>query len=609
MKKIKVLIELKHSKNLQSNFEAGMSMNSFDSEPKKKFNLDQKDLPKLATCKIDLSTSAIAIPKEIKVDFDVEKNKEKLNVYDTNIDMEFDSETSNSTFLLRGEVNEDKIGDFISEAKNEKNIVGIYSDPKIESCLICPGSPPLGTDKTVEKLLNVPKLKRCGMNGKGVKVAIVDTGVNIAYLNRKGKNPTFDNYNSWKPASSTISTGSAPVGHGTMCAYDVCIAAPECTILDIALLTTRRTGSTVMEGILSDAVIAYRHLLNIIQRTSRPGANKSLIVNNSWGMFHPSWDFPVGHPLNYSDNPNHPFNRMVKILERAGADILFAAGNCGKDCPDGRCKNVTTRAIYGANSSQYVLSVAGVDTTRKRVGYSTIGPGRLTFRKPDISGYTHFDGSGVYSADGGTSAACPVVAGVVAAIRSKIPLNSSNPVTSPSAIKNLVTSTAIDLGPTGYDLQYGYGAINSSKIADKICRPRIIDLCKRNPRLCKFILLCKRYPWLCRHYCIKYPHLCRDIRRIQPKFPPSSIVENPGTELNEFFESDRLSDCQDTIQNEHDLFQKFVNSYDSESLEYELEDEIFVEDDLNFDDLQAAYLAGLIDAQKDEPDPGTKANI
>jgi hypothetical protein len=56
------------------------------------------------------------------------------------------------------------------------------------------------------------------------------------------------------------------------------------------------------------------------------------------------------------------------------ARILFAAGNCRADCPDSRCQGVTSNAIYGANGHPQVLCVAGVDTTKQRVGYSTIGP-------------------------------------------------------------------------------------------------------------------------------------------------------------------------------------------------------------------------------------------
>jgi subtilisin family serine protease len=226
-----------------------------------------------------------------------------------------------------------------------------------------------------------------------------------------------------------------------------------------------------MSGFLSDAVLAYRHLLNIQLAPRRPGEGGSMVVNNSWGMFHPSWDFPVGHPGNYSDNPNHPFNRIVGALARAGADIVFAAGNCGADCPDGRCGGVTTMAIYGANSHEDVYSVAGVDTEKNRVGYSAIGPGRLSRLKPDISGYTHFRGSGVYPADGGTSAAAPVVTGMVAAVRSKIPYDATIPDSSPTALRNMLTKTAEDRGMVGYDFEYGWGIINGCRIAELHCKP------------------------------------------------------------------------------------------------------------------------------------------
>jgi subtilisin family serine protease len=206
--------------------------------------------------------------------------------------------------------------------------------------------------------------------------------------------------------------------------------------------------------------------LNVMTAPSRPGEQqRSLVVNNSWGMFHPTWDFPVGHPGNYSDNANHPFNRIVASLERTGADILFAAGNCGRDCPDGRCQGVTDRPIYGANSHSQVLSVAGVDVKQQRVGYSSIGPGRLERLKPDVAGYTHFKGSEVYPADGGTSAATPVVAGVVAAVRTARPFTPGRASTYPSAIRLLLRRTAIDRGQAGYDFEFGYGIVDGEAVA------------------------------------------------------------------------------------------------------------------------------------------------
>lgn len=239
-----------------------------------------------------------------------------------------------------------------------------------------------------------------------------------------------------------------------MCAYGVGIAAPAARFLDHAVLRSQRRGVTVMDGLLSDAVLSYNALLRAFGK--RSPARRTLIVTNSWGMYSPDWDFPVGDPGNYSDNPSHPFNIIVETLANAGADILFAAGNCGHDCPDIRCQFGSAPPICGANSHPSVLCVAGVDTTDTRVGYSSQGPGRLHQEKPDIAAYTHFNGSGVYSVDAGTSAACPVAAGVIAAIRSVYP-----PAQLPPAqLQGLLRATANNKGKVGFNSDYGWGIIN-----------------------------------------------------------------------------------------------------------------------------------------------------
>lgn len=366
-------------------------------------------------------------------------------------------------------------------------VTGVFADVAIEPMIICPGSAPMGNTADVARLLCTDRLRAAGMDGSGVLLAIVDTGINAAHLAARGLTPAMDSGRSWVPGAGMVPF-NAPVGHGTMCAFDALIAAPRATLLDIQLL--RATGAFAT-AFLSEAIRAYAHLQTVMNAPRRPGESRSLVVNNSWGMFHPSWDFPVGHPGNYSSNPNHPFNRAVAALEAAGADILFAAGNCGADCADGRCQGVVTNAIYGANGHSAVLTIAGVDTSKARVGYSTQGPGRLSLNKPDVCGYTHFSGSGVYAADGGTSAACPVVAGVVAATRSRRPYQPGNPAVSPHAIRDLMRSTAEDLGAAGFDFNTGFGVVSGCRIADRIDPPRlpperppVIDFCRRYPHLC-----------------------------------------------------------------------------------------------------------------------------
>jgi subtilisin family serine protease len=457
-------------------------------------------LPSVAGVELDPTFPPVPLPRLVP------REMRSDDPHDTGVLLEVDLAPEAATYVARAEVEEEQI----EELRRNRAVLEVYSDPRIEPTLICPGDPAQGTHTDVERLLCTSQMRAAGMAGSGVLVAIVDTGVNIAYLNSHGKSPTFDPARSWAPQAG-LTPGSMPVDHGTMCAFDVCIAAPNCTLLDIALLSSTASGPTIMSGFLSDAIRAYRHLIDVMTAPRRPGEARSLVVNNSWGMFHPSWDFPVGDPGNYSDNPDHPFNRIVGELELVGADILFAAGNCGANCPDGRCQGVTANAIYGANGHPQVLCIAGVDTTKQRVGYSTIGPGRLTRNKPDLSGYTHFRGSGVYPADGGTSAATPVVTGVVAAVRSRRPYNPSDSTSHPAAIRTLMTSTAEDVGTTGYDLEHGYGIVNGCRLAVRI--PPVIDICRR-------------YPWLCEpkvpiDICRRYPQLCRRPPRLPlPPFPP-----------------------------------------------------------------------------------------
>jgi subtilisin family serine protease len=363
------------------------------------------------------------------------------------------------THVVRGQI-PDGVGQrsALAELHANPGVVGVFADPVIESTIVCAGDAAVGTDTDVAAQLDVPTLSGAGMDGTGVTIAVVDTGINLAHLRAKGRAPKLDAARSWTPAGVTTKPGRHPVDHGTMCAYDVGIAAPKATLLDYAVLLSRRPGATQMAGLLSDAVLAYSKLREVLD--AMPASRRTLVVTNSWGMFSPSADFPVGHPGNYSDNPAHPFNVIVASLEAAGADILFAAGNCGRDCPDGRCQFGATRPICGANSHPAVLSVAGVDVRRRRVGYSSQGPGRLDARKPDLAGYTHFTGSGVFPADGGTSAACPVLAGFVGAVRTK----HRAPKLPPSRLRSMLYKTADDLGGTGFDHDVGWGVPNASAL-------------------------------------------------------------------------------------------------------------------------------------------------
>lgn len=346
-----------------------------------------------------------------------------------------------ATYSTRAEFDDDEAVERLRADKRDE-IVGVYADPTV-SVFPSPycGNPAVGGVADVRRKLGVAQLRRAGLTGRRVRVAVVDTGIDGTQIPVAG---------GWAPYPG-YTPGSTQPDHGTMVAYDVRIAAPDARILDYALLQSQAGTWTAF---LSDGIAAFADLLGQLQ--AEPGP---LVVNNSWGMFDRSEDAPIGSPDNYSANPDHPFNQIVASLVAAGADVFFAAGNCGADCPDGRCGSGDTgpgASIHGANSHPDVVTVAAVTVTDRRLGYSSQGPGGLYSRKPDLAAFSHFRGSGIYPADGGTSAASPVAAGVAAALRQRVSTRRLNP----AQMKGLLQRTARDVQGDGWDYDLGYGVIS-----------------------------------------------------------------------------------------------------------------------------------------------------
>jgi len=382
----------------------------------------------------------------------------------------FSVEPDDASILVRGEIGDTDVATrtaMLCSAVPE--VVGVYADPVIATCTLCANSPALGSADDVARLLSVEALHAAGLDGTGVPVAIVDTGMNCEHLTDKlCRSIAADGVLSWDPPGTDTPAGKWPVNHGTMCAFCALIAAPQATLVDVAVLKSPRHGDTRLDGLLSDAITAYGHLRTVLD--AMPAEHRALVVNNSWGAYSPDWDFPAGHPGNFSDNPAHPFNLIVASLEQAGADIVFAAGNCGRDCADKRC-GWPSRPIAGANSHHAVLTVGAVDINGDRIGYSSQGPGRLHQRKPDVCAYAHFAGSRVFGAnapDPGTSAAAPVAAGVVAAVRTQYPAGKL----SPAQLRTLLRRTADDKGEEGFDHDYGYGVLDPAAVLAALRRRR-----------------------------------------------------------------------------------------------------------------------------------------
>ena len=355
----------------------------------------------------------------------------------------------------------------------------IHSNPVIGGLLppcqpTCGTSQYVGTTQDVRTRLGVATLRSKGLDGSGVGLAIVDSGIFMPRLERllgESLQPkttiTLDAANSWKPPGMVTQPGFHRVGHGTMCAYDALIAAPKATLLDVPMLMARPAGDHHSKSMVHEALLAYVHLANIWWVVQ---AFDALVVSNSWGIFHNCLeDFPAGHPHRFIDNPNHPFHYLIQALGADGVDIVFCGNNCGNgancagSCASGTCLSKTNRMIMGANAYEEVLTIGGCDTDGRVVGYSSRGPSiaGMYQNKPDLVAYTHFLGSkaaGTFVPDTGVSAACPVAAGCVAALRTRVKPSSTSPHDLFTTLRN--TARKPGGGAAGWQPDIGYGVID-----------------------------------------------------------------------------------------------------------------------------------------------------
>lgn len=297
-------------------------------------------------------------------------------------------------------------------------------------------------------LLGVDRVWADGFRGQNIIVGIIDEGINGEFY------PVIGGYN--RPNSSRP-IGSAQIGsHGSMCAADVLIAAPAVKLYDYPFLGIPNSGG---------AIEMFNAVLNQRRLDGTPH-----LTNNSYGFV----GIPPRNPFVKQEvyDIDHPLHRKIREVIATGCPALFAAGNCGSQCPSGRCHPSgigPNKSINGSSSLPEVITVAAVNSRHERIGYSSQGPSfpapGFEPNKPDISSYSHFYGNfgpgrpaggDSSSFDNGTSAATPVAAGVAALLLSAFPG------LTPDRLKTALIRGAINIGKPGWDADTGFGVTNAA---------------------------------------------------------------------------------------------------------------------------------------------------
>jgi serine protease AprX len=320
----------------------------------------------------------------------------------------------------------------VNELKALDNVKYVEKDQQVQ-VLLDKAVPQIGGDK----------VWTAGYTGKGVKVAVIDTGVDashpdlngnkvvawVDYVN--GKTTPYDDHGHGTHVSSTIAgTGNASNGQ-----YKG--VAPEASLMEVKVLSAQGSGSDS----------------NIIKGIDWAVQNGAQVISMSLG----------------SNQHSQSLDDAVTSAVNKGVVVVVAAGNSGP----------TAKTIASPGDCPDAITVGASDRNDTIASFSSRGPSFDGSVKPDITnmgvglwaakatGTNPSKGTKYYLPMSGTSMATPMTAGVVALL-----LQANNTLT-PAQVKLVLEKTAKPLGGKVPNNDYGYGRVDAKAAFDYIMTGKV----------------------------------------------------------------------------------------------------------------------------------------
>jgi len=313
----------------------------------------------------------------------------------------------------------------------------------------------------------------------GVKIGIIDSGVNYLHPDL---NDNFDSLNLGYDFYYYDYDPMDVYGHGTHVAGTACAedndigsvdpklgvvgVAPECDLYSLRVLNEDGVGYW------SDIIAAVEWSTGVEMQIENVFTGEMLTVQ---GL---KMDV-INLSLGKDRDPGTMVKQAFDNAEAKGVMIVAAAGNSGTAM--GKGNNVIYPARYDS-----VIAVAATDSNNNRASFSSTGdtveiaaPGVNVYSTwNDNAGYydpqpvctgtlTDINGDGqpdgeCYKYGSGTSMASPHVAGVVAlVIAAGYSDYNGDGVINNRDVRAILNASAIDLGATGRDPQFGYGLVSA----------------------------------------------------------------------------------------------------------------------------------------------------
>jgi subtilisin family serine protease len=265
--------------------------------------------------------------------------------------------------------------------------------------------------------IEAPVVWAGGNKGTGIKVAVLDTGIDTTHPDLKVAGGA-----TYVPGSTSYNDDN---GHGTHCAGII-------------------AGLDNSIGIVGVAPEASLYAVKVLDRTGS-GYTSSIIFGIEWCINNGIQVISMSFGTSY--NSQSLESECLKAYNK-GIVLVASAGNSGP---------YSHTVVYPARYSS-VIAVAATDSSDTIASFSSRGS-ELSVAAPGVSILSAYYGSR-YTYMSGTSMACPHAAGTVALILKSASLT-------PVQVKTLLQNTAVDLGSVGFDTSYGYGRIDAASAVGK----------------------------------------------------------------------------------------------------------------------------------------------